>query len=190
MIPHTFQEATMYNESEKWIEAMNPEMDSPIKNNTWTLVSIPKTTKVLDVKWIYKKELNDEYKARLIVRGFQEANNIEDQIDVEAAFLNGKVLSQVYVKQPLGLEDDTDSVCKLNKALYGLKESPCACQNETNIMDCFVNANWAGDIVDRKSTTGFVIRLYGNSIYWKSKKLSIVIKSSTYVEYIALSEQR
>ena len=37
----------------------------------------------------------------------------------------------------------------------------------------------AGDIVDRKSTTGYEIRMYGNRVYWKSKKQDIVTKSST-----------
>jgi hypothetical protein len=37
-------------------------------------------------------------------------------------------------------------------------------------LDYYVDADWAGDINDRKSTTGYVIRLYGNVIHWKSKK--------------------
>lgn len=48
------------------------------------------------------------------------------QMDVETAFLNGRVLSEVYVKQPIGYENRTDKVYKLNKSLYGLKESPRA----------------------------------------------------------------
>jgi len=54
-------------------------------------------------------------------------------------------------------------------------------------LDCYVDADWAGDKIDRKST-GFVIRFYNNVIYWKSRKQSSVTKSSTAAEYVALSE--
>ena len=51
-----------------------------------------------------------------------------------------------------------------------------------------MDADWAGDHLDRKSTSGYVIRLYGNVIGWKPKKQRCVTKASTYVEYVALSE--
>ncbi|GKB73577.1 retrovirus-related pol polyprotein from transposon TNT 1-94 [Tanacetum coccineum] len=50
------------------------------------------------------------------------------QMDVKSAFLNGKMNEEVYVKQPLGFESSEfpDYVCKLDKALDGLKQAPWA----------------------------------------------------------------
>lgn len=50
------------------------------------------------------------------------------QIDVKSAFLNGYLMEEVYVKQPLGFENpkEINRVYKLNKALYVLKQVPMA----------------------------------------------------------------
>ncbi|GJW57435.1 retrovirus-related pol polyprotein from transposon TNT 1-94 [Tanacetum coccineum] len=45
------------------------------------------------------------------------------QMDVKSAFLNGKILEEVYVQQPPGFESNEfpNHVFKLDKALYDLK---------------------------------------------------------------------
>jgi hypothetical protein len=45
------------------------------------------------------------------------------QMDVKSSFLNGELEEEVYIEQPKGFQfsKNTDYVCKLNKALYGLK---------------------------------------------------------------------
>ena len=50
------------------------------------------------------------------------------QMDVKSTFLNGVLMEDVYIEQPLGYEKQGQEhkVCKLKKALYGLKQAPRA----------------------------------------------------------------
>ncbi len=49
------------------------------------------------------------------------------QVDIKTAFLNGDLEEEMYVTQPRGFENgDPRVVCKLNKALCGLKQPPRA----------------------------------------------------------------
>eukprot|EP00253_Pinus_taeda_P035248 PITA_35248 len=49
----------------------------------------------------------------------------------------------------------------------------------------FVDADWAGDLDQRRSTSGYVFNLFGGVVSWMSKKQSIVALSTTEVEYMA-----
>ena len=149
---YTFEEAMSSNDRENWIKAMDKEIKSLNENETWKLVERIPNEKILDVKWVYSKKSNNTYKARLVVRGFQQTDVIDDiyapvakmqtlkilfsfcsqngliieQMDVVTAFLNGEVSSEVYVGQPKSYSDGTNKDCQLHKALYGLRESPRA----------------------------------------------------------------
>ena len=51
----------------------------------------------------------------------------------------------------------------------------------------FLDSDWAGDISDRKSTSGFVFIQAGGAISWKSSKQTCVALSTAEAEYIALA---
>lgn len=95
----------------------------------------------------------ERYKARLVVKGFSQQKGVNynetfspvakigtirtllsvaasenmtlAQFDVSTAFLYGNLSEgeEIFMRQPEGFEDGSDSVCKLRKSLYGLKQA-------------------------------------------------------------------
>jgi len=51
----------------------------------------------------------------------------------------------------------------------------------------YCDADYAGDILSAKSTSGYIILLAGGIISWKSKLQSIIAQSTTEAEYIAIN---
>ena len=48
----------------------------------------------------------------------------------------------------------------------------------------FVDADWAGDLDQRRSTSGYVFNLFGGAVSWMSKKQSIVALSTIESKYM------
>ncbi|KAM2022235.1 hypothetical protein ACFX16_044164 [Malus domestica] len=58
-------------------------------------------------------------------------------------------------------------------------------KNGSNHIMAYTDADWAGNSLDRKSTTSFCTFVGGNLVTWKSKKQTVVARSSAEAEYRA-----
>ena len=67
---------------------------------------------------------------------------------------------------------------------YGLKF--VSTDKEDFNLHGYADADWAGDLTTRKSTSAYVFRLGDATISWSSKRQPVVALSSTEAEYIAL----
>nr|GEV87406.1 NB-ARC domains-containing protein [Tanacetum cinerariifolium] len=77
--PLVFKEAM---KSKKWRQAIEEEINSIEKNDTWELTTLPKGQKDIRVKWVYKAKKNakgevKKYKARLVAKGYKQKHGID-----------------------------------------------------------------------------------------------------------------
>lgn len=148
----TYQEAVNSTEKDKWLHAIDEEKASLEKNNTWNYINQNEVQEhnVLTSKWVFKIKDDGKYKARLVIRGFEQQYGIDYQetfspvvnmtclrilfalaanknffikkFDIKTAFLYGELSEQIYMEVPEGY-DEKNKVCLLKKSLYGLKQA-------------------------------------------------------------------
>ena len=79
--PTTFEEAS---KKQKWIQAVDVEMQAVKKNQTWNLVRLPEGKQAITCKWVFKTKHKsdgsvDKYKATLVAKGFKHKEGIDYQ---------------------------------------------------------------------------------------------------------------
>ncbi|GJV91107.1 zinc finger, CCHC-type containing protein [Tanacetum coccineum] len=77
-----FDDTPEASTDKKWIEAMEIELDSINKNNTWTLTTLPTNHKAIGLKWVFKTKRDAKgeiikYKARLVAKGYVQEQGID-----------------------------------------------------------------------------------------------------------------
>ncbi|RVW58055.1 Retrovirus-related Pol polyprotein from transposon RE1 [Vitis vinifera] len=55
-------------------------------------------------------------------------------------------------------------------------------------IEIFSDADWAGSVTDRRSTSGYCSFVWGNLVTWRSKKQSVVTRSSAEAEFRAMAQ--
>ncbi|GJR53654.1 transposable element [Tanacetum coccineum] len=81
--PFTYREANSSPESKQWSLAMNEDMESLYKNNTWELAKPPKGQKIVGCKWVFKKKEGitgikyERFKACLVAKLFTQREGVD-----------------------------------------------------------------------------------------------------------------
>ncbi|GJZ42062.1 retrotransposon protein, putative, ty1-copia subclass [Tanacetum coccineum] len=80
--PANYKAALLDPESDKWLNAMNVEMQSMKDNEVWDLVDLPPNGKTVGSKWLFKKKTDMDgavhtYKARLVAKGYTQTPGID-----------------------------------------------------------------------------------------------------------------
>ncbi|GJY43574.1 retrotransposon protein, putative, ty1-copia subclass [Tanacetum coccineum] len=80
--PASYKAAMLDSESNKWIDAMNAEIQSMMDNMVWVLVDLPPGCKTVGSKWIFKKKTDMDgivhvYKARLVAKGYTQLYGVD-----------------------------------------------------------------------------------------------------------------
>jgi hypothetical protein len=87
-------------------------------------------------------------------------------------------------------DKSTVASCKLAthllRYLNGHSECVIAFKGSAFDMHCFTDADWGGDILTRRSTTGYIVFAAGGPISWQSKLQPTVATSSLESEYMAM----
>lgn len=80
--PKDYEEAMSSKDRNKWIIAMQEEMESLKKNSTWELTDLPEKREAIGCKWVFKVKKNEKgvvqrYKARLVAQGFSQKFGVD-----------------------------------------------------------------------------------------------------------------
>ncbi|XRB21428.1 retrovirus-related Pol polyprotein [Pseudoscourfieldia marina] len=81
--PRTYEEAIHSKDHERWILAIDSELNSHQLNGTWIVIDNDGTVKnLIGCKWVFKIKLNSDgsiarYKARLVAQGFSQIHGVD-----------------------------------------------------------------------------------------------------------------
>uniref|UniRef100_A0AAV1UWD7 Reverse transcriptase Ty1/copia-type domain-containing protein n=1 Tax=Peronospora matthiolae TaxID=2874970 RepID=A0AAV1UWD7_9STRA len=123
--------------------------------------------------------------------GMEECKAVASPVDVSSRLMSSSTASKIDVpfREAVGPQEEHWVAVKRifrylqDTKMHGMCSKPSARIDFRGYSD----ADWAGDLTDRKSTSGYVFMLLGAPVSWVSKKQPSVSLSTSEAEYIALS---
>ncbi|CAL8161767.1 unnamed protein product [Prunus armeniaca] len=146
----------------KWAEAMNIEMEALQKNNTWDIVDLPKGTKPMRYRWL----VTMKYNADGTVERYKSFAILSSKPRLDHKVPTNKERYQRLVGQLIYLS--------LTRPSIAYTSAP--------------GRDYAGNIIDRRSTSGYFIFVGSNLVTWPTKKQNIVSRSSAESEYRGIAK--
>ncbi|KAK4391658.1 Retrovirus-related Pol polyprotein from transposon RE2 [Sesamum angolense] len=157
---------------------------------TWELVEVPPNADIVACRWVFTLKFRadgtlERYKARLVAKGFTQTYGM----DIKNAFLYGDLNETVYMEQPPGYVAQGEKqrmVCKLKKAIYGLKQSPRAWFDKfSRIIGEFGFSRCQADhsVFVQTTTSGMVVlAVYVDDILITGSDLVGIEEAKTYLQ--------
>ncbi|RVW19743.1 Long-chain-fatty-acid--[acyl-carrier-protein] ligase AEE15, chloroplastic [Vitis vinifera] len=184
----------------EWRSAIQEEMNALLKNRTWEIVDLPKEKKTMGCKWVFTIKCKpdgsiERYKVsddslelerlkKALIREFEIKDLGPLRYFLSMEFARSKKVSMVSQFMHSPNQGHFDAVYKILRYLKGTPGKGLLYQNRGHLqVDVFTNADWAGSVIDRKSTSLYCTFVGGNLVTWWSKKQSVVARSSAKAEF-------
>nr|GEY69397.1 putative reverse transcriptase, RNA-dependent DNA polymerase, Gag-polypeptide of LTR copia-type [Tanacetum cinerariifolium] len=144
---------------EKWRNVMQQEIKALEKNGTWTLEELPEGKRPIDSKWVYKTKFKSNGEGTKLDKGEEEARVDATQYQ--------RLVGRLLYLQATRLD-----------VIYAV-----------NVLSQFVSDPRQNHLEAAKRVlrTGYLLLFSGSPISWKTKKQSVVSRSSAEAEYRAMA---
>ncbi|KAB2627810.1 hypothetical protein D8674_032605 [Pyrus ussuriensis x Pyrus communis] len=170
-----------------WTKAMEEEMDALQKNQTWDLVLLPRGKKRVGCRWVYTIKYKadgsiERYKARLVAKGYTQTygvdytetfapvakiNTVPD--GYEEVWVQAEQFRSYTFLEMLNGPDIAYAVSVVSQFMHspseahiGAVERILRCLKSSPGREGYTDADWAGNVTDRRSTSSYFTFVGGN----------------------------
>ncbi|GJT40870.1 retrotransposon protein, putative, ty1-copia subclass [Tanacetum coccineum] len=164
--PTNYKVAMLDPESNKWLDAMNAEIQSMIDNMVWVLVNLPPNCKTIGSKWSFKKKTDMDgivhtYKARLVAKGFTQTYGVDCE-EIFSPFVDIRAIRNLIAIAAFYDYEIWQMDIKTTFLNGYLDEDIYMVNPEAELrVNCYCNAGFKTDRDKLKSKTGYVLILNG-----------------------------
>ncbi|KAI5335383.1 hypothetical protein L3X38_025516 [Prunus dulcis] len=166
---------------------MQEELDQFTRNDVWYLVPRPKDSNVIGTKWVFRNKIDENgvitrNKARLVAQGYTQVKGVDfDETFAPVARLESvRLLLAIACHLSVGVcarfqanpkESHLNAVKRIIRYVSGTPTLGIYYSFDSNYeIAGYTDADWVGNVDDRKSTSRGCFYVGNNLVSWHSKK--------------------